>query len=427
MFAKPISELTYADVESLVKHQKKAEGINLDYKKDIGKPDKAKNDLAKDVSAFANTEGGYLIFGVSDSLEIVGIDTEIIGKPVVEWINQVLDSNITLKVKYHDPKVIQIPNSEKILVVIHVPESGRKPHMVNEEHRYYVRINDAAKPANHTQVRDMFEFSKNRSAELNSFLEKRKLLNEDSDEFGKNTNSLRLCNHEFKTEAPKIPLILFSLVPKNISSEDVGIPYEEVSEWLKNNSKGYFPSTEQNLYYYHNNVQPKLDGLSIKHTNNNYVKSYFEVLNNGFVEAGFSESIFGKFQRSEREVKFAHLTSIAVYEMLLLGFAKKFYEFIGYQDEVHLQVSFANTLGLSLEGFFTDRNRYSFYGTPVNSSNNNFKLFHTFFPENLTTETIRNIARDHTEKISRAFGFEKSYCFQGDNVNLSEFNGFFHL
>ena len=96
---------------------------------------------------------------------IFGFENKIQNKPVDEWINQVLVSNIEPHVFYFDPKIIQIPGSEKVIVVIQVPESTKKPHIVSDWGTYHLRINDSIKPARHSQIRDMFEFSKNRENE----------------------------------------------------------------------------------------------------------------------------------------------------------------------------------------------------------------------------------------------------------------------
>lgn len=92
----------------------------------------------KIVCAFANTIGGFLIFGVGD----IKKTDRIIG------INKKRDMSKEFydKIKMIDPSVnfdfkqppIQIPNSDKIIHVCFIPKSSERPHMTRENH-FYIR------------------------------------------------------------------------------------------------------------------------------------------------------------------------------------------------------------------------------------------------------------------------------------------------
>lgn len=56
-------------VKSLIKQK---EGERLDFKQKITSREK----IAKTLAGFANTKGGYLVIGVSDTKKIIGIDPE---------------------------------------------------------------------------------------------------------------------------------------------------------------------------------------------------------------------------------------------------------------------------------------------------------------------------------------------------------------
>jgi hypothetical protein len=261
MFTKHVSELTYFDIDDLVNTRQEREGYHLDFKVEVGDPEKAKKELAKDISAFANTSGGFLIIGVDKNYNIVGVNTMIQNKSIDEWINQILSSNVEPNVFYFDPKIISIPNSEKVILVIHIPESTKKPHIVVESSKYHIRINDSSKPANHNQIRDMFEFSKNRTDEFNDFLKKRKLLDEDGAEFGLNINSKKLFSEvPSKAGLPK-PHILFSLIPKYPNEDKILSSVNDLKEWLKQNLNLHtpYPSYLEPRWFYfsHDYTQTK--------------------------------------------------------------------------------------------------------------------------------------------------------------------------
>ena len=238
MFTKHVSELTYSDIDDLVNVRQEREGYHLDYKGKIGEPDRFKKEFSKDISSFGNTDGGYLIIGVDKDYNIVGIEQTISNKPVDEWFNQVLSTNIDPPVFYYNPKVIPIPDSEKVIVVIHVPESSKKPHMVSETHQYFIRLNDSSKPSTHNQVREMFDFSRHRTDEFREFLIKRNLHDEDDPNFGQN----RLTKQLFSEVQERIkilkPIVNFSLIPKDPNENRLNIPYQQFRKWLEKNCSG---------------------------------------------------------------------------------------------------------------------------------------------------------------------------------------------
>ena len=425
MFTKHVSLIDFSDIEDLINVRKEREGYHLDFKGEFGNPDKAKKELAKDISAFANSDGGFLIVGIDKNNNIVGIERTIQNKPIDEWINQILNSNVEPQVFYFDPKIIPLPNNEKILVVIHIPESTKKPHMVTEWNNYFIRVNDSSKSANHSQVRDMFEISKRRSDEFIDFIIKRNLKDEDHPGFGQNKNSKILLSEVLQKLNKPAPLILYSLFPKYPNEEKIKMPFIEFLSWLQNKSRGYQPLDTYSLYHGDYRYDLRIDGVVLKNMTGQDLSSYFEVLNNGYVEAGFSNSFISVYPNlaSKLEIRIS-LTPIIVYEMMLLGFAKQFYEFAHYYDEVMIQLSFVNVLGCIPWSLNSKYNKRSPYEPPSNKQHSNFKLTYRFNPKTLTDAEILQIAKLHSEQIGRAFGLNGDYCFVDDKLSLSEMRGF---
>lgn len=66
MIDRPLHQITYADIERFVA-ERWPEGKTLDYKRDAyGNKDDDKKELLKDVSSFANTQGGDILIGVDE-------------------------------------------------------------------------------------------------------------------------------------------------------------------------------------------------------------------------------------------------------------------------------------------------------------------------------------------------------------------------
>lgn len=427
MFGKSINTLEYDDIDNLVNIRREREGYQLDFKTEIGNPDKAKKEISKDITSFANSGGGYLIFGVDKHYNIVGTSRVIQNRDVDEWLNQVLSSNVEPFVFYFDPKIIPIPDSDKVIVVIYIPESTKKPHIVTEWNNYYIRINDSSKTANHSQIRDMFEFSRKRTEEFDEFMKKRNLLDEESEFFGLNKNSEKLYNdNPTKVEGTKKPIVLFSLIPKFPKENKFRGTFQEFHTWLAQNNSGYEPASSASLYFPNHDYDTKIDGIIFKRTQKDSLISYFEVLENGFVECGLSSTItYAGIDRSSNSklVAAIYLNQIIGYEMMFLGFAKKFFEFLKYYDNVLFQLSFVNVSNYKLYGFHEKySNMYRYESSSIkNKQHQNFKLSFSFNTKSLNNNTIKAISMQHSEKICRAFGLDKDYCFdENGTINLTD-------
>lgn len=414
MFTKHVSELEYSDIEYLVKVSKEPEGYHLDYKGEIGNPDNFKKVISKEISSFGNTDGGYLIIGVEDKiLNIIGIEPTIMSRPVDEWFNQVLSTNIDPPVFYYDPKVIQIPKSDKVIVVIHVPESSKKPHMVSETHQYFIRINDSSKPSTHNQVREMFDYSRRKHDEIQEFLEKRNLLDENDPNFGLNMISKSLYNghseHQEKLGL-KIPLLLYSVIPKSPHEERFNIPFTEFRRWLIEHSHGYEPKRELSFFTPSGKYDMKMDGVVFTEYNEEKLTSYLEILSTGFIEYGCSNEFFVIKSFNDRLFPSLRLTQTVGYQMILLGFLREFYNYIKYYDEVLFQVSMVNVLGYNLTSHQYDDS----WGDRINKKNNhhkNLKISFRVNPSKMSDQEIIQIGKYFSERICSGFGNEFELCF----------------
>jgi hypothetical protein len=427
MFNKPLKDLEFKDIEELTKSIDRNEGYKFDFKGAPDNPDKFEDKLIQSFTAFANAYGGYLILGVNEidkknkTFELKGFPQIIKGKNTIEWINQVISGNVEPKLFYSDPKSIEIPDSDKIILVYFIPESSVKPHMNNKEGKYYIRINDKSEPAKHYTVRDMFETSRRRYDELNIFLEKRNLLNEESESFGLNSNSKSLKSDVFKVGGlVPMPLLLYSFIPKLPVQEITNVQSDMFANWIKANESGYEPLNRFPVFSTHKN-EINLDGITFK----NYLeRAYTEFQNNGFFEAGICDSVFYIWPRdSESKIPTIHITWTIGYLITLLNFAKKYYDYIKYEDEIILQLSFKNVFGFTIVGFNEMKVRYDLRNSRYISKNKfhiNFKIIERFNPNNLNNDTIIQIAKHFGTKALYAFGLNnETLCFVDNQIDIN--------
>lgn len=148
------------DIDALIREGVQ-ESLTLDYKRcaslDKRNPNR-KTDLSKDVSAFANSAGGVLIYGVVENNHLpVAIDTGYDPYDVTrEWLEQVINSTIQRRIDGIKIKQIELRTSNpgKVIYVVSVPQSKRAPHMA-EDHIFYKRYNYQSIPMEEYEVRDV--------------------------------------------------------------------------------------------------------------------------------------------------------------------------------------------------------------------------------------------------------------------------------
>ena len=154
LFNKPFLNLKYSDIEDL-KTKGIDESLILDYK-DMRVDDK---NVVKEVTAFSNTGGGYLIYGVKETKgggapeSIDGIDDGI----NLERLEQLINGNVRPRINVLIKK-IEIPHlDEKIILIIHIPEGQNKPYYNNITNKFYKRYNFEAKEMDEHEIESLYQ------------------------------------------------------------------------------------------------------------------------------------------------------------------------------------------------------------------------------------------------------------------------------
>jgi len=151
-------EWTESDILKMIENET-PESLTLDYKRSdsLGKNDKKKNEISKDVSAFANSAGGILIYGIAEDGNVptsidAGVDPNEITK---EWLEQVIGSRIQRRISGIRINQIKLsPPSTNVIYVIDIPQSNLAPHMAADK-KFYKRFNFESIPMEEYEVRDV--------------------------------------------------------------------------------------------------------------------------------------------------------------------------------------------------------------------------------------------------------------------------------
>ncbi|MBN9662215.1 MAG: ATP-binding protein [Acidobacteria bacterium] len=145
---------TILEIERLIRDQVQ-ENIHLDYKASKAITLAARDEIAKDVSAFANSDGGVLVYGVEEKDHLPvriddGVDDAVCSR---EWIENTITSRISPKVS--DVRILPLPLSPgRSLYVISVAKSFRGPHQASDK-RFYKRHNFKSEPMEEYEINDV--------------------------------------------------------------------------------------------------------------------------------------------------------------------------------------------------------------------------------------------------------------------------------
>ena len=124
------------------------ESTTVEFKRKFTSPAK----MAKELTAFANTKGGFLLIGVDDDKRLVGISSE------KEVMSEVELACIFYCKPPLEHEIFIVPVDHRDIAVIHIPESYQKPHTVfepnqPEDTKVYIRQGEESVIASREMVR----------------------------------------------------------------------------------------------------------------------------------------------------------------------------------------------------------------------------------------------------------------------------------
>lgn len=144
-----LSEMDYLDVKNLAQT---GEGKFLEFKRVVPSAEK----IAREIAAFANTNGGTLLIGVNDDKTLVGVDGYheeefLLSKAAAELCEPVVEISIEI-----------VHYGERDLLVIKVFEAKKKPVFVKEKKGAVVYVRD--QDQNRVASKEMVQVMKNRNS-----------------------------------------------------------------------------------------------------------------------------------------------------------------------------------------------------------------------------------------------------------------------
>jgi hypothetical protein len=172
MIPKALNAITDEDLQALITNGV-AEGRTIDYKRDLpGNSDGDKKEFLADVSSFANTGGGDLVFGMG---EVGGLPTQITGTGAadldlaVRRLDSIIAAGLSPRIR-HTIKAVTTAAGPSVLI-IRVERSWAGPHrVIFQNHDKFWGRNSAGKYSlDVNELRAAFTLSSNANEKIRAF------------------------------------------------------------------------------------------------------------------------------------------------------------------------------------------------------------------------------------------------------------------
>jgi hypothetical protein len=140
--------------------------------------------LAKAVSAFANSGGGVLVYGLANPSETWavddgGVDLKVKGSGTREWLEDIIPTLVDFPLANFNVYALQGAGEDsriasgRGLFIVEIGDSETAPHQSVIDHRYYARVGGKSRPLPHRLVADIFNRRRDPRFEIDFWLEER--------------------------------------------------------------------------------------------------------------------------------------------------------------------------------------------------------------------------------------------------------------
>ena len=265
IFHKPFDQIGFEDLKNLLIDQV-PEGKTIEYKSEPNiKKDSEKKEFLADVSSFANTIGGLIIFGIKEKkgipVEVNGFECEDIDAEILRLESMIL-TGLQPRISGISSRYIKMDNGN-LFLLMHIPNSYASPHIISYQNssKFFAR-NSAGK-----YQLDVFEL---RTAFLLSETLNEKVRNFRLDRIAKINSGETpvVLRNNPKIVLHFLPLISFNSI-SNVNLNDI-----------VNEGKLLDP-----VYISHNDSKYNFDGfVTYRIHDNNLSSGYLQIFRNGCLE-----------------------------------------------------------------------------------------------------------------------------------------------
>ncbi|NSW76935.1 MAG: ATP-binding protein [Candidatus Atribacteria bacterium] len=271
MLPRDVSKVTMEDLQRLIE-ARVPEGQTMEYKVSIElNRDSTKEEFLCDISSFANTAGGWIIFGIQEEntcpVDIPGVQVDNLDS-LRQTIDNLLRDGFEPRIPGVSIGSVRVSGTEeRYAIVLYIPKSYCGPHMVTFKgnRKFYARNNSGKYPMSVDELRLAFVFSE-------AFAEKARAFRKE-----------RIATI-FADEAP-LPLLdsppfwfIMHLIPYGAFSPGRNYNAEQLQNLARSCSLEPFYSSGWNESF-------NADGFLLYSQAQGKVYSYLQLFRNGIIEA----------------------------------------------------------------------------------------------------------------------------------------------
>lgn len=384
MFNKNIDNLRFEDIEWLI-NNKVTEDQRLEYKREIwGNSDANKKEMLKDIVSMANRSGGYIIVGLNEGDNNEAVSFNNIPDAEVKK-DEILSSLFANTQPRLQSVKIKILNKEEItIMIIFVPNSFRKPHMITFSgiNQFWIR---------HDRQKMSMSIDEIQRSVINTF------------NITKETqSSFAIQRAIIKSESDNQPIFAIGVSPLPRDNEAIDVLDNKLRDILSNGS------TERpggvNFNFLRTLVKPSYNGLSVE--NNNFKKldlhrdGYLQAISNLYFNEKVTPPII--YGGTILELIFSFIQKL-----------KNIYNYIGYDGSVCLFFGLYNITNFGL---------YPYKDGAIGNGSHNLVKWNSNSLEidNLVFNEIdeNKITKIIGDRIWQSFGFEQEPYFEAGVFNF---------
>ncbi len=174
---KAIDKISADDLDILIRNEA-TEQVYLEYKRDLPRNEKPeKIEFLKDISSFANTRGGYIIYGMDEEnglpIKLVPIPKSKADQEILR-LTQMVEFGIRPRIQGFRIRDIALPSGDCVLVAKIHPGFNR-PHMVTYQNhsKFYSRNSKGVFQMDVDEIREMVLSSQDLVDRIREFREER--------------------------------------------------------------------------------------------------------------------------------------------------------------------------------------------------------------------------------------------------------------
>ena len=338
MIAKKISEISLDDINLLIENEV-GENKSLEYKSELHLESRdEKKEFLADITAFANADGGDIIFGVKEDAQ-TGLPVELVGicvksvDDIVLKVENLLRDSVSPRIPTVVYKALNMPE-DKIILIIRIDASYLSPHRViyGGFDKFFSRNSKGKYPMDVDELRSSFIMSHTLYQSIDNYLEEKLIV------ISQNKNRELLKNK---------PFFVFQFIPVSAFRNNDKYSIEKINNSMETSRL----NTDDSFRFTNNRII--VDGIvtGYKIEGSQEFSRKIHLRSNGIIEMSTTDFFFPQYTRGEILSKPYDVFSSGDMVKCCISLTDKvktYYSDIGIASPIVLSCAILNGMGYSL-------------------------------------------------------------------------------